>query len=171
MNKNLYLSTIKTLISSFSAVSDETILERVPTEALKNLEAALVNVGITMVTKRKAKTEIVEVRPTKESVKTTVVAIPSKQQQTSFVEALELRVTTVGNELHVMTPYWAPLNIKLKKRLPKGVQRWDTQNDVRIVPIEYREVVLETMQEAFCKSRRPVYCVVDGQRLQFSAGS
>lgn len=173
MNKNIQLSAIKALVSSFSSIPDEAVLEKVPAEVLKNLESALVNVGICLIAKRKLNVKVkqtptvIDVKP----VGATSVPIPTKQQQSSFVEALELRVKTVGDELHISTPYWAPFNIKMKERLPKGAQRWDSQNDVRIVSSQYRSVVLETMRDAFCKSRRPVYCTVDGERLQFSAGT
>lgn len=137
-------------------------LAKLPASTLDSLEKSL----------GAAAREVAQPLPTKAQQDAAVKA--KESAPSGALEPIELTITTVktatGGELHVKTPYWVPFNIKAREMLPKGSQRWDKQNEVRIVDATQRKLLLKVIEESFGQAKRPVYVTVDGKRTQVTAG-
>lgn len=136
-------------------------LAKLPASTLDSLEKSL----------GAAAREVAQPLPTKAQQD---AAVKAKESAPSALDPIELTITTVktatGGELHVKTPYWVPFNIKAREMLPKGSQRWDKQNEMRIVDAAQRKLLLKVIEESFGQAKRPVYLTVDGKRMQVTAG-
>ncbi len=82
---------------------------------------------------------------------------------------VELSMERVGDELHLRTPFWNPLNYKCREVF-KGENRYDRELGVRVLPADRESEVLEVIREAFGEAKKPHHLLYGGKRIVITAG-
>ena len=82
---------------------------------------------------------------------------------------IELFLSRVGDELHLKTPFWPPLNYKCKEVFA-GEQFFDRDTKTRTLPAARLAEVMEVLRDSFGKFRRRVILNFDGNVTEICSG-